>query len=285
MKKGSILYWSVEDFNQTTTTTDDLKALGFERFVPRNDFGTAMLKAVRAFVKGEEKLYRRAKVGKFVVFTVFTESVGENGHTLRKEITIKVDTEHGNATFEPEVIPEIKRDYEKGKLTLSSDQFRKVILDYVEDIGGVKMRPGGGIYFLDQRLEPSMPRLRSLFKHFQGDGKVRLYEVPIHDDQDSLIAIEDAVSDKVFGEIEDIINEVEKKFSSSEPVTRKLIENRHTDAQKILQKIRMHEQNLRSKAAEVKERLSKVEAGLSQMLAKSADIVDPGEFSGLLRGL
>jgi len=285
MKKGTLIYWSVSDFN---TTTEEISSAGFEDFVPRNDYRTAMLKAIREYVKGEEKMYRRFNdTSASVSFAILIENPTSTDYTVRKEAIITVDKTTGAASHRsPEgwdVTP-IKKAYDLAKDTLNSDQFRRVVLDYVEERGGVSMRPGGGIYFVDNDLEAKcLPKLRDLFGKFP--GKTIFYEVPIYDDSATLIALEDATSAKIFGDIDEIVKEVEDKFAKGVPVTRRQIESRCEDAQVVVAKIRLHEKNLRSKASEVKHKLKAVEAVLNEMLAKSADIVDPSEFSGLLRGL
>ena len=282
MRKGTLIYWSVSDFN---TTTEEIAALGFDKFVPRNDFRTAMIKAIRSYVKGEEKLYRRFNdTSKAVSFAVFKEHATTGNLDLRKEVIITVDKDHGNATYS-EPVTEIQSYYDKAKKTLNSDQFRRVVLDYVEESGGISMRPGGGIYFVDEQLENCLPKLRDLFKPFQIDGKAKLYEVPIFNDDATLDALEDATSAKIFSEIDEIVKEVEDRFSKGHPVTRRQIESRHTDALEVVKKVKLHEKNLRSKASEVRRKLKSVEDVLSNMLAKSRDVVDPGEFAGLLKGL
>ena len=54
--KGSMIFWELSEIQ---TTKDELAALGFSEFVPRNDFKAALIKALKVVTKGNEKLYRR----------------------------------------------------------------------------------------------------------------------------------------------------------------------------------------------------------------------------------
>ena len=280
MKKGTQLFWEISEFS---IAPEELAALGFGDFVPRNDFRSAMIKALHKYVKGNERLYRRFDDNhESVSFGVFVQETGGGDIAIAKELILKVDKKTGRV--DAEIYPnQLKLDYDAGKITLNSNQIRSMIPRFIRDNHGVSMRRSGGMYFLDNRHDNTViEKLRLLFQMLPGSA---LREITLHDDAGTLDSIEEAISQTYQKEIDDLVAAVEEGYKKG-TITAKQIENRKADAEKILLELKLHETNLRKQANRLKERAAKVSEVLSNQIAVAeGSILDATDFTGLLRSL
>lgn len=282
-KKGDLIFWEI---SEVTTTKDKLAAMGFERFVPRNDFKSAMIKALRHITKGNDKLYRRFNDrSESVNFGVFIEEVGEDSISLNKELVIKVDKTHGNADYSAanHLADAIHDNYRTAKETLDAGQLRSLILKVVKhECYGFAMRSGGGIYFIDRRFEDTLGRLKELFSGFP---EARLHIVPVYDDQGTVEALEEAVTMDVTGDINSLINDIDRRFKDGS-ITKRQLEGDKDRAQKIIEKMAVHKKHLRDRYMEVSNRLVGVQKAIEGVFTKvENELVEPEDFMNMLDSL
>jgi hypothetical protein len=86
-RKGDLIFW---DISELKTTKDALESLGFGAFVPRNDFKSAIIKALKIVTKGNEKLYRR-----------FNDESDSVSFTAQKEFIKNTETSLKENNHEP----------------------------------------------------------------------------------------------------------------------------------------------------------------------------------------
>jgi len=279
-KKGTLIYWTVSDI---LATPDQIKALGFKP--PRNDFKSAMIKALRVYTKGNDKHHRTFNdVADSVSFGVFVQTVNGGSIDMNREVQLHVDKKTGTARFDEGFDSHLIRgEFETAKTTLNADQLRSSITSYVRENHGISMRPSGGIYYIDNKVEATLVKLREFFAAFPAATK--LFEVPIYDDSGSLEAIEEATSSSLFNDIENLIKDFTESYNKG-TLTKKQLENRREDAAKILKEVKLHEQNLRSKAESLSAKVDQVQKVLEkQMAVISGSLVDTEEFTTMLRDL
>lgn len=286
-RKGDIIFWEISELE---TTKEALEAAGFGAFVPRNDYKSAVIKTLKLITKGNEKLYRRFNdKHNEVSFGVFVETVTGDSLAISKEIIVRLDKETGilhHVEGGPETVAlfgHICEVYNSQKASIDSNQFRQVVLRAVQAAHGVKVRSGGGVYFIDERFDDSRSRLRDLFNAFP--TKAKLFSFPIYSDEGSLEVIENAASEDIFGEINALIAEVDKEFRERK-ITRRKLEGARERATAIVESIAVHRENLRGSLEKVSDELNRVRTAISNVFEKVEEgIVEPGEFMDLLRGL
>jgi hypothetical protein len=281
VQKGTLLFWTISDL---TTTADKLRALGFGHYLPRNEYKTAMIKALHKYVKGNVKLYRRFDdFPKDVKFGVFVQTTGGGTIDMNREVVITVNKTTGLASFNSQVPFDetpILTEFELAKKTLDSDQFRTLVTEFVKNNHGVPMKPSGGLYFIDKRFNGAIEELQNLFDTYP---EAILYKMEVGSDEDSLTAIEDATAAQLFKQAEDLALEVTEAFAKG-TITRKQLENRQADALKILGEVRIHEQNLRSQAESLKEKITRIDEVVSKALHSVETGLDDSEgFTSMLR--
>lgn len=267
--KGIFLYW---EMSEVKTNKAKLEELGFGDFVPRNDHKTALIKALKDYTKGNEKLYRRFNdIGDTVSFSVFIEQTSADDLDLRKEITIKLDKKTGVLTG---AIPEIEAKYRSEMTTIDSTQLRQLILKALRaNSHAISMRSGGGVYFVDQRFDQTLGPIRELFNNIEG---AKLYQVPIYNEAATLEAIEDATASEIFSDIETMILDVTREFNNGN-LTEKRLTSKIKETEAILEKVKLHEGNLRSRAADVSARVKSLQKSFEITTTKLASGVKAEE--------
>lgn len=281
-RKGDLIFWEISEMN---VTKDLLEHLGFDKYVPRNDFKSALIKVLMQITKGNEKLYRRFNdVQGSVSFGVFYELVTGDNISINKELIVKLDKEHGNISFSDSAHPlvgPIRDLYATAKETLDSRQVRSMILKIVKgECYGIAMRSGGGIYFLDKGFDHKREKLTEFFKKFPTTTK--LHTIPMYDDNSTADAIEYAAKEDIFGDIDSLVADIDRRFKEGS-ITRRQLEGDKERASKILEKIKVHRDNLRKTESEVTAKLTVVSSTIEKVLGRVEDgLIEPADFMSML---
>jgi hypothetical protein len=135
------------------------------------------------------------------------------------------------------------------------------------------MRSGGGIYFVDNRFAESLQPLESLFQAIEG---AKLYKIPVYNESATLEAIEDATASEIFSDIETVIQDITREFNNGN-LTEKRLTTKMDEADQILKKVKLHEDNLRSRASQVSDRVKRLQDSLKITTSKIASGVEAEE--------
>ena len=285
MRKGDMVFWEISEFE---TTKEAIEAAGFR--VPRNNYKSALIKALKILTKGNEKDYKRFNdKDDSVSFAIFARVITGDTIDMNKEIIVRLDkktgvvhhTEGGVETAA--AFTRICEVYGEQKLTINASQFRSVVTDAVREAYGVSVRSGGGVYYIDKRFDERRAKLQRLFDIFP--GKAKLFSFPIHSDEGSLEVIENAASTDIFGEINTLIKEVNDAFRERK-ITKRQLEGARDRASSIVETIKVHEENLRGSLSKVSDELNRVRTALSGVFSKVEEgIVEPEDFMRMLKEL
>jgi hypothetical protein len=267
--KGLFIFWEMSEVKTNKAMLEDL---GFGKFIPRNDYKTALIKALKVYTKGNEKMYRKFNDHKdSVSFSVFVEQTSADDLNLRKEITIKLNKLTGVLE---NALPEIEETFRKEMTTIDSTQLRALLLKVLRRTSNaIAMRSGGGIYFVDNRFVSSLQAIENLFQAIQG---AKLYKVPVYNESTTLEAIEDATASEIFSDIENVIQEITREFNNGQ-LTERRLNSKMDEADQILKKVKLHEENLRSRASQVSNRVKKLQSSLKITTSKVASGVQAEE--------
>lgn len=287
MEKGSLLFWEVNEFKVNLSDFEALvNGLGITTRLPRNDYRAAMIKALKTFTKGNDKLYRRFNDNKASVsFGVFVQETVAGDITLNREIVFHVSKSTGTVTANAGEIPTtLAESFRMEKDTISSEQFRSYILRHIrKEASAIGMRSGGGIYFIDSRKKEKLDIVKRVFSAFPSNMK--LFEIPLYDDQGTLVALEKAVSEDIEAEVKDIIKELETQNRTG-VVTKRMLESKSEEIRVLMEKSSFHAENLRGKATEIQDKIKTLDILVGDRLNHlDAGIVDPEDFTALLGAL
>jgi hypothetical protein len=276
-RKGDLIFWSISELN---TTKEHLADLGLERFIPRNDYKTALIKTMKKLTKGNEKLYRRFNdLGHNVNFSVFEQKIEGGDLSLDREISISLNKRSGVLTCasESDLFKRIKDAYLEETKTIDSSQLRSLILKIVKhDCFGIPMRQGGGIYFIDSRFDEIRTRITKVFEAFPRE--TRINTVPVYSDAQTLDAIEHAAAEDVFGDIEALVKDINQRFEKG-TITRRQLDGDRDRLQEIVKKTEVHAESLRTKAAAIRARLLTAKQAIMKVTVNvDAGIIEPADF-------
>lgn len=295
--KGNVVFYSVRDFNIEKEKLEEvLTGLEFDpaEFLPRNDFKSAMIKALKSLNKaytgsGKQDYERFHDEGQFASFTVYELNPLYDDVDFNKRLTIKLDKEHGNIqvvsqTASDEFVNRLKAEYAKEKESLNSQQFRSTVLRVIKkQCHGFSLLPGGGTYFINPAFDAAREKLHRLFDQFK--GHMSFHSVPVYDDQGTMAALQEAATYDIFNDIESLVRDVDRDFKTG-VITKRRLEGDKAKAKEIIDKISIHEEHLRSEADNIRARMSRVMSALEEVTTRvERDHVDPEDFSNLLKDL
>jgi len=281
-KRGDLIFWEISEFS---TSKERLIELGFEELMPRNDYRTAAVKAIRKLTKGGDKMYRKFNdTSKSVSFGVFLENTTDEDIALNREMIVHVDKRTGKVTIPTGDVAARETfhdEYHIAKETIDASQIRTLIMRIVRrECFGFGMRKSGGIYFIDERFMGTMGKLEKLFAAFQ--ESCRLHRVPIYDDPGTQEAIEHAASEDISSEIDVIIRRVQEGMKKG-TLTRRGLDGQVSVANEIFAKIKVHEDNLRSRLEEIQGKVLKVKEVFGRVMDDAGKIaLDPEDFMSAL---
>lgn len=285
MRKGVIITWALNDIR---TTAEHLSGAGFDKYLPSNGAKTALIKALKKYTKGNERLYKRwDDTNGYAKFTVFEQEIQEGELELNKELTIELNKSTGEIKPLPEHRPSfdrIKELYDLEGPTLNTDQFRAIIQNIIHsDLRGFAIRKGGGVYFVDDRFRDQLERLRKLFDMFPMNAILHI--IPVYNDQETLDTLEHHASESLFGQIDNLIDDIQREFDKG-TINIKKLENRKEKADEIFELIATHKENLRGAYDKVSQRLNAVSLALGKVENKVRDGIQESEdFMTMLQAI
>ena len=284
-RKGDMIFWEISELS---TTKEKLAELGFADLIPRNDHKTALIKALKEVLKGDEKDYERFNdKGKSCHFAVLVKHIEGNRHLgYQAEINIRLEKESGVIYHEdskPEtaaIFAEICDEYQKQRLTINSNQFRSLVIKAVKEAYGVSVRSGGGVYYIDERFDENRVKLERLFQAFP--GQAMLSSFPVYDNESTLQVIENGAYEEVYAEIETLVRDTEKAFKERK-ITKRQLEGKINEVEEIFKKISVHKENLRARAEALGAKALTFKRAVDLSFSKIEEgVIDPADFMKLL---
>lgn len=282
-RKGDLIFWEIS--SDLSVTKDELASVGFDKYVPRNDYKSQMIKALMKVTRGNEKLYRRFNDNSdSVSFGVFQEVVSEHEIALEKELILTLDKNDGSVSYGLHPLAnQIMDIYLSSGETLDARQIRSMLLKIVKnECFGISMRSGGGIYFIDAAFDHTRAKLLSFFQKFPSET---LHIVPVYKNEQTEKAIEHAAKEDIFGDIETLVADIDRRFKDGS-ITKRQLEGDKDRANRILEKARVHRDNLRLAAAEVSAKLATLGVSIEKVITRvESGLVEPDDFANLLESL
>jgi hypothetical protein len=284
LQAGQLIFWEISDL---TTTKDRIADLGFEEFIPKNDYRAAMVKTLRKISKAKGRFPRKFNdKPDSVSFGVFLENVSGEDLSFEKEMIVHLDKKTGSVAIRggtTEMREKVSAGYREAQKTLDAAQFRTLVLRIVKrECYGISMRKSGGIYFIDEKFKETMGRLIGLFSHFPECG---LHRVPIYNDPGTQEAIEHAVKEDITTDIMNIVKKVHEKMKDGS-LTRRGLEGKVKEADAVFKKIEIHAANLRGKLKNITEQVESAKKNFNSMLDNADQVaLDPEDFMEELKNL
>jgi hypothetical protein len=265
--KGHLVYWEVADFDLAKNDLEEkLKKYGFNDYIPRNDFKTSYIRALKKVLRGNERFYRRLndRADNVHFAVILPEDIAaedlQYDVDFKKELMVKLSKKTGSVEYDhPQslLVPMLNEAYKETKKYLDAGQFRTLILRIIrENCRGVSVRKRGGLYYVPKDRFSDLEKLREIFTLFS--DYAQMFEFPIRDDEESKTALETAIHDDIFGDLEAVITELKEGVSGGKSLTDTVLKNRKETVGDLLDKVKFYEEDLRSKADQLKAKAQKL---------------------------
>jgi hypothetical protein len=282
--KGHYVWWEVKNLDIPKIQLEkQLAALGYEDFVPRNDYKTALIRALRNLLKADDndRFYRRVEEGKHAHFFVVLpkwvyDEIGVSDVSYQKELKVTINKEDGRLTFDDKkhpIIQKLRDQYREAHKFLDAQQFRTILTRIVrEHCFGCSVKSHGGVYYVPECFVEELDNLRAVMNLFP-DNVCMLFETPVYNDEQTSRAIEWSINNDIVDEITKLIEDVMSKDKDGK-LTTKILGNRREEARNLMKKIKIHEDDLRNKAGDLEEKAIKLEQilGNKQKTPKKFDL-------------
>lgn len=166
-----------------------------------------------------------------------------------------------------DMLHEITTAYEHRRTFYSGDKLRAVIREYVEELGGIKVRPTGGVYFVHRQHANTLAALRTLVSRF-GEGS-HFVRIPIPDQDEMREMIITAFTTQARDELNQLATEIAaaQRDGAPEHVVAKL-HRRFRDVQKATAE---HSELLSTSLDDTTAALDLVKLQLGTLLATAGD--------------
>jgi len=289
--KGHLIYWQISEFASDKTELErDLTRWNCQDLLPRNDYKSSVIRALKHILKGDDRFYRRFQdVKESVKFAVVLpeELIGDViDIQFKKEVIITVDKDSGDVEFDDPnspLKPIFFDAYISARKTVDSQQFRSFLLKVLrKKCHAVSMRKSGGIYYVNKDWLEELQNVRDIFNLFP--KFCTLFEVPIYDDESTKDAIEVAVRDDIEDEIEGLLDEIRKRDEEGK-VTSKVLQNRREEVKSLVERVRIHAEDLRTKADLLNGRLSEIQDFFGKALTFEENLDKPFSLRDSLAAL
>lgn len=273
-RNGSLIYWEVTDFKTTKTVLD---GLGFGDTLPRNDAKAALIKALKIVTKGNERFYKRFADSKHEVrFAVVNPEVIVTEEDIdidfEKELILVLDKSTGilsrnrNDVEHEAFFNRINEHFRVERGTVNATQFRLMVTKFFKrQAYAIPMRSRGGIYFVHKAADQTVELVKGLFRHFAANATLHI--IPVFNEHGTLTAIESAATSNIQGEIDALLASMDTEEFTSRHLT-----GREDEVNRIIEKVKFHEETLRGQAENLSERLTNIKSVIGRIRKGSGHV-------------
>lgn len=253
---GAIVYWTASKDTSANVLATNLQAIGLDKFVPAPATDAVALKAAMtdlyagATAGAGTNLIRPDRNG----FSVVTETQGVFG--LAHDTVLHARFAHGHLSLTPQDHPDAARLLSAIQSQLDlvpTSSLTSALTSIVGHLGGVSMRPTGGIYWIPQR---SLEMWGKVIKAVQESGASAVYMAQTVADAESVRAVCAAIQAEVGAEVERIRHDL------AEGLTARSGRARSAQLSTLGNRLREYEADLGTTLGDLRDALSQMDHAL-----------------------
>jgi hypothetical protein len=256
-RRGTVLTYEVP--TDLYVSPQELADKGYADFLPRNNYKSAFISALKKVYKDKEHFYRRFNddsSSSTCSFACFVESRTENDIDVNKELVIHIDKKLGYITVDAEdelseakkdLLARVKEAYDKEQVQFNAEQFRRVIKNVLEQSYAVSIKKGSSVYFLDKKYDLFRDKIFELETHFP---QISIQGFDMGSDEGALKTLDKNVREDVLGNVENLIKEFKKEIDEG-TITNKKVQNKTEQINSIIEKAQAHAHNLLDEGREL----------------------------------
>jgi hypothetical protein len=314
-QRGYLVFWKFRQFTTDRTELEKrLASLGDLRHQPRkkykgksstakrtyadllqrNDYKSSLLRASRAVVKTVRQNVAEGDIDRFyrrhddTEGTVKVSFLNQSSDAAGKvvyltEVTVRLDKKSGALTEEyvgksqlaQSIAAELPGAYQKAQKTLDTDQLSSLLRRIAhEDCLAVNWK--GGCYYIREDQAEGIAALEKVAAAFDTQD-IALYKASLYDDDATKKAIQVAVEDDMLDKMETLKNEFYATTKAGK-MTKNVRDNRRAEIHTLMDRVRVYQDDLSSKALVLQTRLKEFEQAFGKMEKFAEDAVGDEHF-------
>lgn len=232
---GGVCFWTLAQWANRDKLLDGLTDLGQTKLCPPvRSVQQCLRSALQAAFK--RHIIQPLKGGGLEIREVVHLDDDNNDHVLK--LTARIDEQERISLnpYKVEWAGEIQNQYRAARGQVSADAVADMMVRYLDGLGGTKLRPMGGIYWLRDEVLPNWQQLTRIVENAASKGQSRGYLIRHDMDHDSIIAVRDAIVAEVTATAQTLHDEV-----VSGTLGERALHSREAQAQELREKILLYE--------------------------------------------
>lgn len=254
---GAVVYWTLSEFSFRDRLADGLGDAGFGDLAPDPRPATAALKAaLEQTLSGSRVLIRplQSRDG----FAVVEEQRGQTENVYKQTLSARVEGEGAfvRLAFSPkdERSLAVHQAFDLHQGLISAHQVSECLVQVVERLGGTRLRPSGGFYWLPEDKLALWQEVSAAVEKSAFGRPHACYVLRVAMDADAVRAVRDAIVAEVTAEANRIRSEV-----LSGELKERALESRRLEAVDLRDKVALYEQLLDTGLASLREAIDAAE--------------------------
>jgi hypothetical protein len=272
---GTVTYWTLSAWSDLDRLKAGWEPLGLGEFVPETRAPIACLRDALNEVVGNGVVLVRPLASK-TGFTVVRENRGAEDNSYQQLFSARIPEGQSKPDFSvvSDETANVMGAFHKYVGRLTSHQVSAALVKVLYYLGGTRLRPTGGIYWLSGKQSRMWQEVTEAVGAAADGGKSIAYVINHDLDADSVIAVRDALVDEVRQETTRLAREIKDPELGD-----KAIETRRNEARSLRKKVAEYEQILGVGLEALKKGLDSVEQ--SSALADLILAGTPSEQEGV----
>ncbi len=255
-ENGMLVFWSIGSSSDRQKITDGFRAAGAEAFIPDERSQFACLKAAL------EELYPQALVRPLLKregLALVNEEKGEDRNEYHHEGTFKIEeAEAGRYEYR------LQEAYRKAQGTLHPVNVSNALVEIVESLAGVSLRPSGGFYWLAPQHREFWAKIAAVI---EDAGKSQVFTLTIRADIEAARAIVAGLTREAAQEALEI-----ERLIATNDLGNRALNTQATRAEKMCDKLAAYEGVLDVSLADVRAKMETArEAALRAQLVAAGN--------------
>jgi len=260
----------------------------FVDLLPRNSNKSALLRALRFLLKGDDRFYKKLRDIKesVTIPVILPVEIMDEQHLsdikFEREVIVTLNKQSGELTFNQETTfnAVIDAEYKKMSKLFDTEQLSALLTHIVkEECEGVSIKLG--VYYVPDINVENLEVLERIVKFFDKD-QIEMFQVPVYNDPATQRAVQAAIEDDMLDKI-DKLKEEFAKLTRAGKLSKNLRGNRLTEIVSLIKRARTYKKDLASKAASIDGRLLGIEEKIAKYNKFGEEAAkDEGFLTGLL---
>ena len=254
---GAVVYWTLSEFTLRERLADGLGDAGFGDLAPDRRPATAALKAALDQTLGGSRILIRPLQSRDG-FAVVEERRGQNENLYFQTLSARVQGEGllARLVFTPqdERSLAVQQAFDLHQGLIASHQVSECLVRIVERLGGTRLRPSGGFYWLPEGKLGPWQEVSSAVEKAAFGRPHACYVLRVAMDADAVRAVRDAIVAEVMTEACRIREEV-----LSGALKERALESRRLEAVDLRDKVALYEQLLDTGLASLRQAIDAAE--------------------------